>query len=894
MRHGSPLRALAARVLELVRGPRIRDDLDDEFTFHLQMEVEHNERQGMSHAEAVRAANLAFGGVQKMREATIDARGYVGLSNTVRDLRYAVRRLQRRPGFAVASIATITLAIAATSAVGLIVYTVLFKPLPYPDSERLVVIGHDAPGIDLTGAGQAGAIDALYRNSSTTLEAAGVYLENGEVAITDGDQPERVVSALMPPHLLHMLGARAQLGQVFAPGDVRRGAVIISHALWQRRFAGDSSIVGKQIELNRQKSTIVGVMSPSFGFPTPEATIWYALGPDTTGTPLTRLYYASIAKLKPGVTPDEAQRELASLLTRLPELVPGFTAEQLAESRLTPRVTTLRESMTADVRSELILLGVAVGVLLLIAVVNLVNLFLLRAESVRREVAVSRALGARGSDVVRRFFTEGLIVAGSGGFLALPLATWGVASRFGFDSQQVPRLHEVVVDWRLFAAIGLLCLTIAVVLCACSVARTRDHAIGDAVRGGSRSTGGRSWSHLQRTLVGAQVALALALLASSALAGKSMLKLLAVDLKFDATRTLVFDLPLPFGAYRRYVDGVRFHEQLLDSLRAVPGVVAAEAAGQLPLRGEPGWMIEQFAAASDPARSINATVGFATPGYFRALSIPLLEGRPFERTDLREAPGVIVSRSVARALGGERAVGSLVRYGDNTDLPAYEIVGVVEDQYGASIADGPLNVIYFPITMTAGSDVVPRSRYIPRGGTSILVRTVGEPRSLAPVVRRVLHSLDPQIPMANVTTLDEMVERSTARARLVLLMLALAAGTSLLLGMLGLYGVIAWSVATRHRELGIRIAIGATPQGVLRSVLGEGAIVTLLGSVAGLAFAVALGRVMGAALFQVSPFDPVVLGAAMVVTLAVSAVATWIPARRASVIDPVIALRAET
>lgn len=894
MRHGSRLRAAMARLAELVRGRRIRDDLDDEFAFHLQMEVAHNERQGMSHDEAVRAANLAFGGTQKMREATLDARGYAGFSNTVRDLRFAVRRLQRRPGFAFASVATVALAIAATSAVGLIVYTVLFKPLPYPDADRLVVIGHDAPGINLTGAGQAGAIDALYRNASTTLETAGVYLENGEVAITDGDQPERIVSALVPPHLLHLLGARAQLGQLFALGDVRRGAVIISHGLWQRRYGGDSAIIGKPIELNRQKSTIVGVMAPSFGFPRPDAAVWYALGPDTTGAPLTRLYYSSIAKLKPGVTADQAQRELASLLTRLPERVPGFTPQQLADSRLAPRVRGLRESMTAGVRSELVVLGVSVGVLLLIAVVNLVNLFLLRSESVRREVAVSRALGARGSDIVRRFFTEGFIVAGAGGLLALPLAAWGVTSHFGFTGRQVPRLDEVAVDWRLFAVVLGLSLVIAAILCASSTARTHDRAIGDAVRGGSRATGGRSWAQVQRTLVGAQVALALAVLASSALAGKSMLKLLAVDLHFDASRTLVFDLPLPFGPYRRYVDGVRFHEQLLDSLRAVPGVVAAEAAGQLPLRGEPSWMIEQFVAAGDPGRSINATVGFATPDYFTMLSIPLLQGRAFEPSDLREAPGVIVSRSVARALGGDRAVGSLVRYGDNTGLPAYEVIGVVEDQYGASIAAGTLNVVYFPIAMPAGSEVVPKSRYIPRGGTSILVKAAGDPRALVPVVRRVLRDLDPQLPMANVTTLDEMVDASTARARLVLLMLAIAAGTSLLLGMLGLYGVIAWSVATRHRELGIRIAIGATPEGVLRTVLGEGAVVTLLGIAAGLALAVASGRVMGASLFQVQPFDPGVLALASVLTVLIAAVATWVPARRASAIDPVVALRSET
>jgi hypothetical protein len=273
----------------------------------------------------------------------------------------------------------------------------------------------------------------------------------------------------------------------------------------------------------------------------------------------------------------------------------------------------------------------------------------------------------------------------------------------------------------------------------------------------------------------------------------------------------------------------------------------------------------------------------------------MLAGRAFQRSDLREAPAVIVTRSLATALGIGTTVGAHVRYAtDDAELPSYEIVGIVEDQYGSAIADGPLNVIYFPITMPAGASVVPQSRYIPRGGTSVVVRTLGEPLSMTAAVRRVVQTLDPRLPMANVTTLEAMVATSTARARLVLALLAFAAATSLLLGMLGLYGVIAYSVAARHRDLGIRIAVGASPRAVMRSILGEGTIVTLLGSVAGIAVAVALGRVMATSLYGVSPFDPTVLTMALLLTITVSVLATWIPARRAAAIDPVIALRADS
>lgn len=895
MRYGSPLRAIVVRIREMISVPLVRDELDDEFTFHMQMEVEHNERQGMSHDDAVRAAKLSFGGVQRMREATLDARGFVGLSNAARDLRHAWRRLVRRPAFAITSIATVALAIAATAAVGTIVHGVLLRPLPYPDAERLVVIEHDAPGLGVTGAGQAGAIDALYRSGSSTLEETGLYLVSGSaVSITDGDQPEQSTYAVATPQTLAILGARALLGRTFIPDDAGEFRILISHGLWERRYGGDSSIIGRNIEVNRRSMQVVGVMTPSFDFPA-GAAIWFPLAPDTVSAPLTRLYYSSVARLQRGVTAAEAERELATLLPRLPERVPSVTPAQLQESRLQPRVRGLREALTADVRSELVLLGVAVIVLLVIALVNLANLFLLQAEGVRREIAVSHALGARQGDVVRRFFTEGLIVAAIGGFLALPIAAAGIATRFGFTADDIPRLREVTVDWRLPVVIGVLALLIAAILSACSFLRARSgNAIGDAVRGGSRTTAGPSWTRVQRTLVGAQVALALALLASSALAGKSLWRLLQVDLHFDSRNTLVFDLPLPFSPYRTYVEAVRFHDQLLDSLRAIPGVTAAEAAGQLPLRGTLGGMTEQLAVEGSGKAPVSATVGFASPDYFAALSIPMLAGRAFQRTDLREAPAVILTRSLATALGIGTTVGARVRYAtDNTELPSYEIVGIVEDQYGSAIAEGPLNVMYFPITMAAGDSLVPQTRYIPRGGTSIVVRTLGDPLSMTATVRRVVQSLDPRLPLANVTTLEEMVATSTARARLVLALLGFAATTSLLLGMLGLYGVIAYSVAARHRDLGIRIAIGASPHSVMRSILGEGTVVTLLGSIAGIAMAVALGRVMATSLYGVSPFDPTVLALALLLTITVSVVATWIPARRAAAIDPVIALRAE-
>jgi len=892
------LRALRHRATELLRGRHLRHELDEEFAFHLAMEAEQNERQGMSRAEAVRAATLAFGGIQRMREATMDARGFVGLANAARDLRFAMRRMRHRPGFASAAIITVALSVAAATAVGTMVYSVLLKPLPYPDADRLVVIGHDAPGLGLAAAGQAGALDALYRSGSTSLEQTALYLvSDNAVSITDGNAPERATIAMIQPRLLPMLGARVMLGRPFTDADADEDMlrVILSHALWQRRYGSDSSVVGRYIELNRQRAVIVGVMSPSFVFPEQDIGLWYARGPDTVSAPLTLMYYRSIARLKPGVSPEAAERDLSRLLVRLPERVPDVTAAQLEQARLRPRVRGLQASLVAEVRSELMLLGVAVAGLLLIAVVNLANLFILRAESVHQEIAVSRALGARTSDVIRRFLGEGLVVAALGGLAAIPLTLFGIASRFGFGSTQIPRLREVELTPWPVVVIGLVCIGITILLTAAAVLRTRHVAIGEGTRGGSRQTAGPSWSRLQRLLVGGQVALALALLTTSALAGKSLWKLRSVDLGFDASRTLVFDLPLPFSPYRTYMDAVRFHGQLLDSLRAMPGVSAAEAAAQLPLRGTRAEMIEQFAVAGAAPGQANATVGFASPGYFSALSMPVLQGRAFQSSDVRDAPGVILTRSMAMALFGRMdVIGQRIRYaGRERDYPPYEIVGVVGDTYGSSIADGVLNVVYFPIAVPLVGDVTPSSRYTPRGGTSIVVRTLGDPMAILPSVRRVMQQVDRQVPLANVTTLSAMEAGATARARLVLLLLGLASVTSLVLGAVGLYGVMAYSVASRRRELGIRLAMGATPRGVLQSVLREGAAVTVIGSLAGISGGVALGRLMRGLLYEVSPVDSSAFLVAVGLTVCVSALATWIPARRAAAIDPAIALRGE-
>lgn len=891
-------RVWVARAGELLRKRRIDRELDEEFRFHLEMEVEHQLRRGLAPAEARRAAAIAFGGVERFREATREARGVAMLDHLSRDTRHAIRRLRRRPGFTLSAVTTIALGIATTAAVGTLAWSVLLAPLPLPDADRLVSLEHHAPGLGAAPVGQSGGTYELYRTQSRSLEAMGAYLENETVSITDGEQPERIRIAMMTPSVLAITGARAAIGRLFTDDDLRREEriVVISHGLWMRRYGGDSTIVGRTIELNRRPSTVLGVLPPSYRFPRAATSVYYGLSPNTGSGQLTDLYLTGIGRLRPGVSPDEAQRELAQLLPRMSELYPAVTPASVIASEVRPLVRGLREWMVADVRDELVMLAVAVGFVLLVATANVLNLFLLRAETLQGEVAVSRALGAGAGALARRFLIEGILVATIGAAVATPLAAWGVMRRFGFNVQQVPRLDEVSAGAALFGFIAALTLAIGLLLGAVALLRATRAPLTELSRASMRTTGGRSWQGVQRLLVTAQVALAVTLLVASATAATSLWRLSRVDLGLDTAQTLAFDLPLPFSAYPSYQDAVRVQLRVLDALRALPGVTGAEAIGAMPLRGTTASMNVRFEGSGpDGARTVNAAISFASGGYFRLLSIPVVAGRAFDEGDLSGVPKAIVSAALARSLAGNgSAIGSTVRFLDFGDAEVrYEIVGVVGDVFGERIAEGPLQTVYFPIVNPpAGADRIPVP-FIPREQSGIVVRTSVEPTSLLEAVRRVVRVIDPQLPVARLTTLAALERAATARTRLAMLLLAIAAASSLVLCSVGVFGLVSYVVAGRRRELGIRLALGATPGSIRRLVLREGGVVTAVGATVGLVLAVAFAGLLRAALYAISAVSIGIYAGAAVTILTIAALACWLPARRAGAIEPVTALRSD-
>jgi predicted permease len=484
-------------------------ELDEELRFHVELETAENLRRGLDPVEAKRRALLAFGGVERFKEEVRDARGVSLIENLSRDMRFAFRRLRREPGFTVPVVATLALGIGVVAAVFALVEGVLLRPLPYPEAERLVTLRHVAPGLGITDGGQSGGTYLHYAQHNRVFETMGLYFDR-ELSITEGEAPERIMTALVTPGVLTTLGVAPLLGRLFVDDghdDASPQKVVLSHGLWVRRYGADPGIIGRTIELNRgEPHEIVGVMPAGFVFPRPETELWYAMPVEATRANLGAddLLRSAVARLRPGVSPAEAERDLARMITMLPEAYGDITGEELRRAELRGVVVPLKEAVVLDVRGALVLLAGMAVFLLLIVWANVGNLFLVRAERQRREVAVARSLGASGVEVARRFLLEGLLVTAAGGVLALALA-WGVvASRFGFEPGQLPRLREVGVDGTVVGVmLGLsLCSGILLgVIAYLSAGRTE---LTGALKGAlGRVTAGRKCQRGQRGVVAA-------------------------------------------------------------------------------------------------------------------------------------------------------------------------------------------------------------------------------------------------------------------------------------------------------------------------------------------------------------------------------------------------------
>ena len=902
------IRAALARLRELSRRrSHVAAEQSDEFAFHIEMETAENVRRGMSHAEARRAALLRFGGTQRFGEETSDARGVVALDNLARDTRFAFRRLRRAPSFAVGVIATLGIGIGVAVGIGTIVYDVLLRDLPYEKPDQLVRVDFHTDGIAESGDLHSAATFVHFAQSARSFTDLGAYTINDAFALTDGDAAERVTVAMMSPSMFDVLGVHPLIGALFARTDTSWFAradgrflpILISQDLWERRYGADPTIIGRKIEIDHGPRMVIGVLPRSFQFPIPEVSVWYPAGLYLKNAQISSRFLTVIGRLRAGVTIGQAQAELTALIPGLAIRFPTITPEILGRSRARVSLEPLKSAIVAPVRAQLILLGALVAVILLIATSNVVNLFLLRTERIGQEIAIALSLGASRSALVRRFVIEGVVLGLASGVVAIPAAALALSTKFGFTEREIPRLHEVSFTAGTIVLIVAGSALIGGMVGLLGLTRAGVTGLSDRLRAIRATSDGR-WRRTQNGLVALQVAIALTLLVSAGLLGRSFWNLRNARIGFEPKNSMTFQVSLPWGptGYAGwYGKQAVFHARLADQLAALPGVTSVGGTLHLPLTAKGSRYEIQLRAGDDAARpTIPATGNLATADYFHAAGIPLLAGRTFQTGDLRGSVAVILSERMAMSIFGTiDVVGrSVVRATTPDGAPStpFRIVGVVGDIQSGRIEDGYTPTAYFPL-LRDGDGLPAESRPVPLDAQQLQYVIRGTHLPDASTIRRIVAGLDARVPAANIRAMASIVSDATARVRLTLLLIAVAGAAALLLGVIGVYSVVAYAANSRVREFGIRLALGAAPLRVGGMVFGDGLRLVAIGTVTGLGAALGVTRFLRALLYEVKPNGMAELASATALLLLVTLVATLLPAHRAARTHPAVVLRGE-
>lgn len=820
-------------------------------------------------------------------------------------LRPAWRSLRRTPAFTLTASLTLVIGIGAAVAIFALVNGVLLRPLPYGDPDRLVGVWHNLPGVSIAKGNQTAGTYRTYRALAHTIDGMGVYQETA-VNLSDpraGAEPQRITSAQMTASVIEILRVPPLLGRNFTEGEDRPkgpSVVLIGEGLWRSRFGADRGVIGRTLEVNGASREIVGVMPRSFRFPSADTQIWVPLQLDPNDPYPGGFNYNGIARLKPGVTLADAQRDFAAVLPRMVELSPNFApglSTQLVfeQARPAPVLSPLKEDVTGGIAKTLWIVAAAAGVVLLVACANVTNLILVRADGRQRELAVREALGAGRSRVLAYFLTESLVITAVSAVLGLAVAAAAIRLLVTMGPSAIPRLAEVRVDFGtvLFAvAIAVVVAIVCSVVPALRIGRVHlSHALREGGRGG---TAGRARQRVRTALVAAQIALALVALASSGLLLRTFQRLNAVRPGFGADGVATFWLSLPGARYPSDTTAVRFYTQLLDRVRGLPGVRSAGLTSRLPLLGR-GMNQDPFYPEDDLASYANRIPPLqlytTTDGdYFRTMGIPLLAGKTFDRLDVQRPFEAIISRATAIQFWhdstGQRALGK--RFRELPNAPWITVIGVVGDTRDSSLAAPPSQAVYFP-------EVPSPDRFdgSARWTMALVVRTASEPTAITSAVQRVVRELDPGLPLFDVRPMTAVSAASMAQLSFTILVLGAAAVVTLVLGAVGLYGVMAYVVSLRTRELAVRIALGATPAAVIRMLTRQGVVVTGFGIVGGLLLFLLVARALKSLLFGVAAMDPVTLATASLLLVAIAAFASWLPARRTASVDPADVLRAE-
>jgi predicted permease len=816
-------------------------------------------------------------------------------------MRHALRRLLKSPAFSLTALVTIGAAIGANALIFSVVNGVILKPLPFADPDRLVGVWHSAPGL-MAGGGplnQGPTTYFTYRDNKV-FDDIGMW-DNTSVTVTGRGEPERVDALLVTDGTLPIVGVRPALGRTFTPADDAPGSaetVMVSHSYWRRVLGGNTAAIGQSIVIDGRPREVIGVLPEGFRFLRYNPSVLLPLRFNRQEVFIGNFSFQAVARLKPGGTIDEANANMARLIPGIPDnfrLPPGFSRQMWDDVKLGPLVRPLAEDVIGDIGDVLWILLGTVAIVLLVACANVANLFLVRAEGRQQELAVRTALGASRRQVIASLMSEALAISAAGGMLGLALAYGGIQLLVALNPARLPRLEDVTIDPIVIAFTLAISLAAGLLFGLIPIVKYANPNLGNALKEGGRgSSDGRERHRARNALVVAQVAFALVLLVASGLMIRTFAAMRNVEPGFaNPQELLTFRIAIPAAIVKDNEQVPQMHEQILRRLEAIPGVTSASLTSSVTMDGndsnDPIFREDQ--PLPDGQMAPLRRFKWIPANYFKTMGRPLLAGRDLSWADVHGmAPVAVITNTLAREFYGsaEAAIGQRIR--NTPKAPWREIVGVVADEHDDGVTRPATAIVYWPMMMRDFWD----SGVMTQRSMAYVIRTprLNETGFLREV-QQAVWAVNPNLPLARVQTVAEIYDDSMAETSFALVILGIAAAVTLLLGLVGIYGVIAYIVLQRRREVGIRMALGAHSGEVQRMFVRRGLMLTGIGLVVGLAAAAGLMRVMSSLLFGVKPFDPVTYVAVVAGLGLVALLATWLPARHATKIDPMLALRSE-
>jgi predicted permease len=882
---------------------RVEVDLDQEIHAHLEMLTEENIRAGMSPEEARRAARIELGGIEQVKEQVREERLGNWLHSVISDCRYGLRQLRKNAGATTVMVFTLALAIGATTAIFSVVYGVLLRPLPYPDSNRIMAV------FEVTSKGRPSRLADPnfddFRDQSRSFQAIAKY--NDDVASVSGaSQPTRTAVANVSPDFLKVFGIQPILGRDFSAGDAKKGAgptVLVSYGYWRQHLGSPRDLLQAHLKIGSAGFSVIGVLPAGFRFPA-DVDLWLPADLDGENPSRTSHNYYAVGRLREGVTVEQANRDISAVARRIHDTSSEQDDYLLKDGIVVP----LQDSITGKARSPLLVLLGAVGFLLLVACANVANLLLAQASVRERELAIRSALGAARGRLIRQFLTEALLLSLVGGGLGVLGAFWGVAGLVALAPENLPRLDSVSINIPVLLFAFLLSTAVAADLGAFTAARATSGDLRKGlVEGGRGQAGSQGSQRVGRVIVAAQIAITLVLVVGAGLLGRSLMKVLEVNPGFRVDKIVTMDVSLPWAGWidpRAKASEAIFFSNLIDRLKQIPGVRKVGATSGLPMDGglPDGIFLlmtqDEVPRTPDSLDSLarefdvlfqqkerigNADFCVATDGYFQVLGIPLIRGRIFDERDGANTPHVaVISESLARdRWPSQDPIGHTIEFGNmDGDLRLLTIVGIVGDTHEYGLDAPPRPTVYVNLFQR------------PHAAITLAMLSDADTRLVTSAARGILQDLNPEIP-ARFRTFSQVFSASLGSRRFNVILIGFFGIVALLLATAGVFGVMAYSVSRRTREIGVRVALGAGSGDILRMILSQGLRTIFIGVAIGIAGALALTRTVESLLFGITATDPLTFGGLTLLLVGTALLACFIPARRATKVDPMVALRYE-